>query len=53
MVHVKVLTYDYDPSFANCRVTVKEFDKFRVLQKGFWPPRASARAWLSNIEYRQ
>ena len=53
VVHVKVFTYDYDSTFANCRVTVKEFDEFRVLQRGFWPQRASARVWLSNLEYRQ
>ena len=53
VVHVKVFTYEHDLSFANCRVTVKEFDELKVLERGFWPARASARAWLSNLEYRQ
>ena len=53
VVNVKVFTYEYDLSFANCRVTFKELDESKVLQKDFWPARASARAWLSNIEYRQ
>ena len=53
VVFIKVFTYDFDLTFANCRVTVKEFDVQKVLAKEFWPLRTSVRPWLSNIEYKQ
>ena len=53
VVFTKVFTYEYDLTFANCRVTVKDFDEQKVLEEGFWPLRASAREWMSNIEYRK